>query len=365
VDAVGKRQKKEEPTLESIDLEALPDGFRGNIVAADEPLALTQGVRSVEALVYKHHQAMVFYRRVLAEHAMSQSKLEARLKAMETAVPAVAKQHADEAKNIVSQATASAEVTSQRVGALTGQLDEYAQAMEASEKNQQEVLTKHLQTIEATFVKCDEVLTDVRASVATAGAAGPSASGGVLATPQQDLATLRGHIDGLAAAIQATSAQAKDAEDAVVLSRVQINELTAWCNNSDHRNGANVKSTDEKLREELKGEFRLVRGKFETLEAGLCKCPQGCPGRAAEASQAQASQGPERFMLTPGSHVESSPAKLPFLNRGRWASAGGGGGGGGGDDGDGGGNGDDGDDFDDYDPYGGGHRSRSGASLLN
>jgi hypothetical protein len=200
------------------------------------------------------------------------------------------------------------------------------------EKGQQEVLNQHLQTIEATFVKCDEVLSDVRASVASA----PASSGTALAAPQQELGALRGHVDTLAVVIQATAVQVKDAEDAAVLDRVKMNELTAWCNNSDQRHSAKVASQDATLRTELMTTFKMVRTEFDTLRAGLCKCPNGCAGREPQ----QASQEPDRFSLTPGVNAEPSPARLPFLKKGLWTSPGGdggppGGGGGGGDDGDG------------------------------
>ena len=280
--AVGERQKKEESTLDTVDLDPLPDGFKDRVTVSDEGLALTQGVRSIEALVSKHHTALVLYRRLLREQAAGQAKLEARLKAMEVAVPAAAKQHAAESLGVASQALASADAADQRVGVLTLQLNEYAKVMDVFEKGQQEVLNQHLQTIEATFVKCDEVLSDVRASVASA----PASSGTALAAPQQELGALRGHVDTLAAVIQATAVQAKDAEDATVLDRVKMNELTAWCNNSDQRHSAKVASQDATLRTELMTTFKMVRTEFDTLRAGLCKCPNGCAGREPQ----QASQ---------------------------------------------------------------------------
>ena len=81
-DAAGKRQKKEETNLDSLDLEVLPDGFRAGITVADGALELTQGVRSISALVSKHHQAAVLYRRTPKEQAAGQAKLDARLRAM-------------------------------------------------------------------------------------------------------------------------------------------------------------------------------------------------------------------------------------------------------------------------------------------
>jgi hypothetical protein len=316
-DTAGKRQKKEESALITVDLDGLPDDFKVGITVADGPLALTQGVRSIEALVSKHHQAVHLYRRVLTEQAENQAKLDARLKAMETALPVAAKQHATEAKDLAGQASVTADLADQRVSTLTAQLNEYATAMEFFEKNQQEVLSKHLQTIETTFLECDEILTEVKMSVAAAGPASLPALGGVPATPQQDLAALRGHVDGLAAAIQATSAQAKEAEDAVVLSRVQINELTAWSSNSNRQQLARVVPTDAKLREELMTEFKLVRSKFDYLEAGLCKCPQGCPGQKTKSAPQQSATEPDRFLLSPGEGADASALKLPFMSGGR------------------------------------------------
>ena len=38
-DTAGKRQKKEEATLDTVDLDVLPEGFRDGITVADGPLA--------------------------------------------------------------------------------------------------------------------------------------------------------------------------------------------------------------------------------------------------------------------------------------------------------------------------------------
>jgi hypothetical protein len=113
-DTVGKRQKKEEVNIKDVDLGALPDGFKDSTTAAVDGLTLTRDVRAVEALLVKHHQAAVVYKRQLLEQAATQSKLEARLKAMETAVPAPAKQHAAGASDLAKQATAAAVQASQR-----------------------------------------------------------------------------------------------------------------------------------------------------------------------------------------------------------------------------------------------------------
>ena len=77
-----KRQKKEKVTINSADLGALPDGFKDAITVAVDGLTLTRDVRAVEALLVKHHQAAVVYKSQLLEQAVTQSKLEARLKAM-------------------------------------------------------------------------------------------------------------------------------------------------------------------------------------------------------------------------------------------------------------------------------------------
>jgi len=119
--AVGKRQKKEESTLDTVDLDPLPDGFKDRVTVSDEGLALTQGVRSIEALVSKHHTALVLYRRLLREQAAGQAKLEARLRAMEVALPAAAKQHAAGSLDVAGQALTSADSANQRVGLPTEQ----------------------------------------------------------------------------------------------------------------------------------------------------------------------------------------------------------------------------------------------------
>ena len=70
-DAASKRQKKDKVTLDTIDLDSLPDGFKATIVTADDGLVLTQGVRSLEALAVKHHQAAVLYRDTLRGQAVA------------------------------------------------------------------------------------------------------------------------------------------------------------------------------------------------------------------------------------------------------------------------------------------------------
>ena len=111
-DIAGKRQKKEVATLETVDLEPLPDGFKSTIVTADGGLLLTQTVRSVEAIAVKHHAAAVLFRDTLRAQVRAHTKLEARLRAMETALPAGAKQHAAEAGGLATQASAAADLTS-------------------------------------------------------------------------------------------------------------------------------------------------------------------------------------------------------------------------------------------------------------
>ena len=66
-----------------------------------------------------------------------------------------------------------------RMAALTDQLNVFAESLEQSKKAQQEVLNKHLQTIEGTFKQCDAILRDVKASMSAAGAA-PAMPPGVL-----------------------------------------------------------------------------------------------------------------------------------------------------------------------------------------
>ena len=92
-DTVGKQQKKDEVTYQNVDLSVVYDGYKDSIVDAADNLALTRDVRGVEALLVKHHLAVVLYQNQLVEQAAAQSKFEARLKAMETAIPAAAKQH--------------------------------------------------------------------------------------------------------------------------------------------------------------------------------------------------------------------------------------------------------------------------------
>jgi hypothetical protein len=73
------------------------------------------------------------------------------------------------------------------VRVLTGELNEFAQAMERSEKTQQQALGLNLKTIEDTFQKCDDILRDVKLSVSSVGAASAGAmpTASVSATPQQ------------------------------------------------------------------------------------------------------------------------------------------------------------------------------------
>ena len=51
--------------MQTLDIAALPDGFKAGVTGAADGLALTQDVRSVEALVIKHHQAVILYRDLL------------------------------------------------------------------------------------------------------------------------------------------------------------------------------------------------------------------------------------------------------------------------------------------------------------
>ena len=73
-DTAGKRQKKETVDLKDVDLEGLPDGFKDLITVAVDGLTLTRDVRATEALLVRHHQAAVVYKRQLLEQAATQSK---------------------------------------------------------------------------------------------------------------------------------------------------------------------------------------------------------------------------------------------------------------------------------------------------
>ena len=77
----SKRQKKDEVSLATLDIAALPDGFKAGVTSAADGLAITQDVRAVEALVTKHHRAVVLYKDLL-------EKQEARLTGLERALPA-------------------------------------------------------------------------------------------------------------------------------------------------------------------------------------------------------------------------------------------------------------------------------------
>ena len=153
--------------IKDVDLDPLPDGFKTAITVAKGQLELTQDVGSVEALVVKHHAAVRTFKKMLIEQTAVQYKLEARLKAMETAVPAAARQSATEAMDLARQAGSTAGVVNLRVDALTEQLNAFAGILEMAEKKQQGTLDQHLKAIEETFRKCDGILTDVKASVMT------------------------------------------------------------------------------------------------------------------------------------------------------------------------------------------------------
>jgi len=356
-DADKKRQKKDEVTLQSIDLSALPDGFKRSIVSAEDGLVLTQDVRAVEALVVKHHKAVLLYKDLLSQQSAAQYKLEARLGAMEVALPAASKQRSADASDLATTAsTAAAAATLQaeacdgRVTVLTAQLNEFAATLAQNETSQQEALGKHLQVIEGTFLKCDNILQDVRASVMSVGAAAAPPGGVVLDTPHQEMAALRTHVDSLHAVIQAVGAQAKETEDSAIHGRVQANELTAWCNNASKKQSEAMSYLDSQLRGELRSEFGLIKAEFDTVKLGLCQCPEGCPGKLSQQTKAPLAQPePDRFLLTPphGGAQGTSEAtgaqagRLPLINKGRWTGTGGNGGpDGGGDDPEGGDDGD-------------------------
>ena len=344
----SKKQKTDEVTLQTLDIAALPDGFKAGVTCAADGLALTQDVRSVEALVIKHHQAVILYRDLLI-------KQEARLAGLESALPAAqtnssnAGQLASMASKTADAAGLRAEACDGRVNTPTEELNTFAERLNLAKAEQEKTLSQHLQTIESTFKQCDAILHDVKASMSAAGAAPTMLAGSVLDAPHQELAALRSHVDALAAVIQVTGTQAKYAEDATILHRVQVNELTAWCNNSSKLQAEAMATHDCKLRAELKTEFSGVMEEFKLVKEGLCRCPQGCPGKSGTATPPpHQSQGAEHYTVHSGLQGllegEATPAaRRPFLNRGLWAGTGGGGGPGGGDDGP----GDDDDDGDD------------------
>jgi hypothetical protein len=61
--AEEKRQKKDEVTLENLDLSHLLDGFIATITSLEEPHALTQLGRGSESMLMKHHKAIVPYQK--------------------------------------------------------------------------------------------------------------------------------------------------------------------------------------------------------------------------------------------------------------------------------------------------------------
>ena len=115
------------------------------------------------------------------------------------------------------------------------------------------------------------MLNDVKISMSAGGAASALPASATLDAPHQELAALRSHVDSLAAVIQATGAQAKDAEDAVILHRLQLNELTAWHNNSGRAQAEAMSAVDSKLRAELGAEFNSVKTKICAIEESLAK----------------------------------------------------------------------------------------------
>ena len=337
----SKRQKKDKITLATLDLTALPEGFKAGITNPADSLAVTRDVRAVEALVTKHHRAVTLYKELLEAQ-------EARLVGLESALPAAQANSVAAGKmaTLASQGADAAgvrvEACDGRVTTLTEQLNAFAERLTVSKGEQEQALAQHLQTIEGTFKQCDAMLKDVKISMSAAGAASAMPASGTLDMPHQELAALRSHVDSLAAVIQATGVQAKDAEDATVLHRIQVNELTAWCNTSSRVQSEAMGAVDSKLRAELGAEFASVKEKIRIIEESLSK---------PDARSLQPSQGAERFDLSSGLRDvlegEATPAKTPFLNRGLWTGTGGGGGPGGGGDGP----GDDGDDGDDDDGY--------------
>ena len=65
-DSVGKMQKTDEVAVNDIDLDPLPDGFKTAISVAKGQLELTQDISSVEALVVKHHAAVLTFKKASA-----------------------------------------------------------------------------------------------------------------------------------------------------------------------------------------------------------------------------------------------------------------------------------------------------------
>ena len=130
-DVAGKRQKKEEVDLDTLDLSPLPDGFKSSITAAEDSLVITQDMRSIEALAVKHHQAVLLFRSKLRDQGTAQAKLEACLRAMEVAVPATARQQAAEAGDLAKLASTAAYSANLGVETLTEQLNKYAEAVGA------------------------------------------------------------------------------------------------------------------------------------------------------------------------------------------------------------------------------------------
>ena len=137
--SVTKRQKKDQITLATLDLTALPEGFKASVTSAADGLVVTQGVRAVEALVTKHHRAVTLYKELLEAQ-------EARLVSLERALPAAQLNSVNAGKMAtLANQTAEAvglqgEACDGRVTTLTEQLNAFAERVTVSKSEQEGAL---------------------------------------------------------------------------------------------------------------------------------------------------------------------------------------------------------------------------------
>ncbi len=125
--------------MENIDLTILPDGFTAGMPTALEPLALTHLAKGAEAMVIKHHRAIILYHQRLLSQSGLITDLHARLSKAEACLPMI-QTDASNAMREAQGANAAACAADGRAGAcdarlteLTGKLNEYAENVAHSE----------------------------------------------------------------------------------------------------------------------------------------------------------------------------------------------------------------------------------------